>query len=139
MSLGDSIFSSNAVIKLHSFVRNVNKDSLNLLEEDIALGIRIQAKTLDGKKYETSPIMVIRGNRIFSIEDGMEELGLKFGFMGVDPDSEKLTILLFEKNKNGGDFVIMQAIVFPFINVLWIGCIIMVLGTLIAVKNRIKS
>jgi len=137
LSISDSIFSSNAVIRLERFVREIDKDSLQLNADDIALGIHISATTLDGKSYFAQPIMVIRGNRIFSIEDDIDVLGLKFSFVGVDPDIEKLTILLSEKNKNAGDFVIMQAIVFPYINILWIGCIIMVLGTLIAVRNRI--
>lgn len=139
LKIGDSLFSSNAIIKLERFERRINKDSLNLLADDIALGVRITAKTLDGKNYSATPIMVIRGNRIFSINDNIDPLGLDFGFSGIDPDTEKLSILLAEKNKNSGDFVIMQAIVFPYINVLWMGIIIMVLGSLLAVGNRILS
>ncbi len=139
MTIGDSIFSSNAIIELVSFKRTINKDSLNLKETDIALGVTIKAKTLDGEEDEATPIMVIRGNRIFTIEDEMEEFGLKFGFNGINTENQKLSILLSEKNKNAGDFVIMQAIVFPYINVLWIGCLIMVLGTLVAVVNRINK
>ncbi len=136
LNMGDSIFSSNAVIKLESFERKLDLDSLGLNADDIALGLNIHAKTLDGENYKALAIMVIRGNQLFSIEDEMEELGLKFGFAGINPDTEKLTILLSEKNKNAGDFIIMQAIVFPYINVLWIGCIVMVLGSLIAVYQR---
>lgn len=139
LNIGDSLFSSNAVITVKRFKRQPNKDSLNLDLNDIALGLTIQAKTLDGKAYTATPIMVIRGNRVFTIQDKIEELGLMFGFNGINPENEKLSILLSEKNKNAGDFVIMQAIVFPYINVLWIGCIVMVLGTLVAVVNRIRQ
>lgn len=137
LAIGDSIFSSNSVIRLERFVRQINKDSLNLQQDDIALGVSISANTLDGDAYTAEPTMVIRGNNIFGIEDDIDTLGLKFSFVGIDPDTEKLTLLLAEKNKNAGDFVIMQAIVFPYINVLWIGCIVMVLGSLLAVRNRI--
>jgi cytochrome c-type biogenesis protein CcmF len=139
LSLGDSLFSSNAILRLSAFKRQLNRDSLHLNEEDIALGLIITAKTLEGKRYKAHPVMVIRGNRIFSIEDEIEELGIRFGFAGVDPETEKLSILLAEKNKNSGDFIIMQAILFPYINVLWIGCIVMVVGSLIAVWNRLKQ
>lgn len=135
--LGDSMFSSNAVLQFKSFNRKVNRDSLNLKGDDIALGLNVLAKTLEGKKYYAQPYMVIRGNQLFTLEDEIPELGLKFGFSGINPENGELTILLAEKNKNAGDFVIMQAIVFPYINLLWIGCIIMVLGSLIAVRNRI--
>lgn len=139
LEVGDSIFSSNSVLRIEGFIRNINKDSLSLFKDDIALGVKISAMELDGKIYHARPIMVIRGNRIFTLSDEIDELGLRFGFMGIDTESEKLSILLAEKNKNAGDFVIMQAIVFPYINVLWIGCIIMVLGSLIAVRNRIRT
>jgi len=139
LQIGDSLFSSNALISLASFNRNIDKELYDLQEDDIALGLNIEAKTLEGDAYSAHPIMIIRGNRIFSIEDEIAELGIKFAFPGIDPDTEKLTVLLAEKNKNAGDFVIMQAIVFPFINILWIGCIVMVLGSLLAVWNRIST
>lgn len=139
LQLGDSIFSSNAVIIIEGFNRTINKDSLQLKEEDIVLGLTISARNLQNEKYFATPAMVIRGNRVFGLEDEIEAFGIKFNFIGIDPDSEKLTILLSEKNANAGDFVIMQAIVFPFINVLWIGCIVMVLGSLIAVFQRIRT
>ena len=137
LEIGDSIFISNSIIKLEGFKRNINKDSLRLKSDDIPLGLIVSAKTMEGKRFRTVPTMVIRGNRIFSVDSEIDELGVKFGFVGIDPQSEKLTLLISEKNKNAGDFVIMQAIVFPYINVLWIGIIIMVLGSLIAVINRI--
>lgn len=139
LKIGDSLFTSNSIIKLANFERSVDKEKLNLQETDIALGVKITAKTMEGAYYEATPIMVIRGNSIFSIGSEIEALGLNFGFAGIDPDTEKLKILLAEKNKNSGDFVIMQALVFPYINVLWIGIIVMVLGSLLAAWNRIRS
>ncbi len=139
LKIGDSLFTSNSIIKLANFERNLDKGKLKLQESDIALGVKITAKTLEGQYFEANPIMVIRGNNIFSISSEIEALGLQFGFAGIDPDTEKLKILLAEKNKNSGDFVIMQALVFPYINVLWIGIIVMVLGSLLAAWNRIRS
>ena len=139
LQIGDSLFTSNAIVQLMDFDRNVNIDSLGLEESDVALGVQIRAKTLEGERYFANPIMVLRGNRVFSIDDEIADLGVKFGFMGINPEAEKLSILIEEKNKNAGDFVIMQAIVFPYINVLWIGCIVMTLGTLVAVWTRFKQ
>ena len=139
LQIGDSIFSSNSVIVIESFDRNIDLAGMSLKEDDIALGLNITAKNLNGQSYQARPVMVIRGNRVFGIPDEVEAFGLKFNFNGVDPESEKLTILLSEKNANAGEFVIMQAIVFPYINVLWIGCIVMVLGSILAVVQRIRT
>lgn len=139
LKVGDSVFISNSILELKSLERKIDKEEYQLNSNDIALGINIEARTLDGQKYVARPIMVIRGNRVFSIDDEIQELGVKISFSGVKPEEDKLSILIAEKNKNGGDFVIMQALVFPYINVLWIGCILMVLGTLVAVVNRLRS
>ena len=43
-----------------------------------------------------------------------------------------------EKLANNKDFIVMKAFVFPYINVLWLGCIIMAIGTGIAIRERIR-
>jgi cytochrome c-type biogenesis protein CcmF len=37
------------------------------------------------------------------------------------------------------EFVVLQAIVFPGINILWTGCILMALGTFMAVRQRVRA
>ena len=37
------------------------------------------------------------------------------------------------------EFLVMQAIVFPGINILWIGCLLLALGTGMAVWQRVKN
>jgi cytochrome c-type biogenesis protein CcmF len=43
-----------------------------------------------------------------------------------------------EKKVNKRDFIVMQALVFPYINILWGGCIIMIIGTILAIVERVK-
>ncbi|MBL0046229.1 MAG: hypothetical protein IPP33_18100 [Flavobacteriales bacterium] len=51
----------------------------------------------------------------------------------VSVKGSQLGINVYER-----EFVIMQAIVFPGINILWIGCVLMALGTGMAVWQRIR-
>ncbi|HRH70258.1 MAG TPA: cytochrome c biogenesis protein CcsA [Flavobacteriales bacterium] len=37
------------------------------------------------------------------------------------------------------EFLVLQAIVFPGINILWIGCVLLFLGTLMAIRQRVKK
>ena len=37
------------------------------------------------------------------------------------------------------EFLVLQAIVFPGINILWIGCVLLFLGTFMAVRQRVKK
>ena len=36
-------------------------------------------------------------------------------------------------------FIIMKAIIFPGINILWIGCILMIIGSVLAIRKRLKQ
>ena len=51
-----------------------------------------------------------------------------------DPSSVKLGI-----NAAEAEFVVMQALMFPGINILWAGCVLLALGTGMAVWQRIRG
>ena len=68
----------------------------------------------------------------------MDDLGLQFMFWKIDPANSTIEISLQEKKENVRDFIVMQAMIFPYINVLWIGCIVMVIGTVLAIVERVK-
>ena len=53
-----------------------------------------------------------------------------------DPIAESLEMTVWEHESVRRDFVVMQAVMFPLINVLWFGCILMAIGTALAVLSR---
>jgi cytochrome c-type biogenesis protein CcmF len=59
-------------------------------------------------------------------------------FWKVDPEKGSIQISMQQKKTAKPDFIVMQAIVFPYINILWGGCIVMIIGTLLAIVERIK-
>jgi len=69
----------------------------------------------------------------------LNELGLKFVFWKINPDEGSVEIQLSEKVTNSKDFVVLEAYMFPYINVLWLGCIIMIIGTVIAIVERRRT
>ncbi|MFN0030871.1 MAG: cytochrome c biogenesis protein CcsA [Flavobacteriales bacterium] len=67
----------------------------------------------------------------------------------VEAKSKKLLLAMQEKESKieltvqkhsslDKDLLVYTAQVFPFINVLWLGCIVMVIGTTMAIRHRIK-
>ena len=69
----------------------------------------------------------------------VDPLGLKFYFVNIDPATGKVEIAVSERKSNKHDFIIMKAIIFPGINILWTGCILMILGSVIAIRKRIQK
>lgn len=137
MKKGDTIFSSNAIIIFDSLTTAVNREKLGIAKDDIA--VMASMRVLDiTKKYEANPVYVIHENKIQPIASKIEELGLQFMFWQINPSKGTIDISLQEKKENVRDFIVMQAMIFPYINVLWTGCIVMVIGTVLAIWERVK-
>jgi cytochrome c-type biogenesis protein CcmF len=137
MKKGDTIFSSNAIIIFDSLSTNVDKAKHGLEKDDIA--VMAYYKVLDiTNKYQATPLYVIHKNRIQPVASKVNELGLQFMFWKINPANGTIEISLQEKKDNVRDFIVMQAMIFPYINILWIGCMIMVIGTVLAILERIR-
>lgn len=138
MKKGDTIFSSNAIIIFDSLsTSGIDKEKYGIGKNDIA--VKASYTVLDiTKKYQANPIYVIHDNKIQPIASKVDELGLQFMFWKINPANNTIEISLQEKKENVRDFIVMQAMIFPYINVLWIGCIVMVIGTVLAIVERVK-
>lgn len=139
---GDSFSTRKSIVKLNKLipVKKDEYDTYMLSENDIAVRAQVLAYDIDGTEYEANPLFIIRDNSLTIPDEAeIEELGIKFSIETIDPETEKITLLVAEKRGGSNDFIVMQAIVFPFINILWIGCILLVLGSLIAVVQRVRS
>jgi cytochrome c-type biogenesis protein CcmF len=135
---GDTIFSSNAIIVFDSLSIQLNKENEVVTEKELAVKANLSVNSID-KKYQAAPIYYFKDGRVQSKEALVDELGLRFMFWKINPETGEIEISLQEKKSNIKDFIVMQALVFPYINILWIGCIVMAIGTLIAVWQRAKN
>ena len=89
--------------------------------------------------FKSYPKYVIKNNIVIPVEFVEEKLGLKFVFWKINPEKNTIEITMSEKLSNNKDFIVMEAVVFPYINILWLGCLVMAVGTGIAVIERIRK
>lgn len=141
VSIGDTISTSNSLIVVKELDKNVSREQLgeDLATADLAIGVKLLITDVNKKQHIAEPILAIVGNTLYSPETIVEELGLKIYLKKIIPETGKLEFSLAEKKTNSREFIIMKAIVFPGINILWLGSVLMVLGTLIAIRKRIKK
>jgi len=137
MKVGDTIVASNSMYTFYELDKNIDKKAYELNEDDLAVGAKIKVTDVNRKEYFVEPVFVLRGSTPFTLFAEVKELGLKFGFTKIDPETGKMEIRVAEKLTNSRDFVIMKAIIFPQINLLWTGCILMFIGTWVAIRKRI--
>jgi cytochrome c-type biogenesis protein CcmF len=136
---GQTITGSKSIIFYDGLQLDFDRKQFNIPDSLLAVVARFRAKDFNGKEYHATPVYVIRDNAVQPIEAKIEELGVKIVFWQINPDNGEIGITISEKKINTRDFIVMQAIVFPGINVLWIGCIVMILGTVIAIVQRIRK
>ncbi len=138
LAVGDTLFAGNAIITFDGFDRNVDNASLGLQETDIAVGAKLTAVDINSVRYTALPVYALRGAYAIPVEAEVEQLGLKFRIKRLIPEESKVEIELFERADNYREFIVLKALVFPWINILWAGCVIMVIGTVMAIRRRVK-
>lgn len=135
----DTIFASNAIIVIDSLKTNLNEAQYKKNDSLLEVTAVLTAFDSKGKIFKAYPKYIIKNNVAIPTDDVIEELGLKFVFWKINPEEGSIEVTMSERINNSKDFIVMEASLFPFINVLWVGCIIMALGTGIAIIERIKQ
>lgn len=139
----ETIITENAFITLRRIELLEKPDTLDTENLNVLLRANILISNFKGDTAVVTPEFMIRDNRKISGESIDEINGLKITFdnfkPGMNGERSSGIFSIYEKAQNDkNDFIIMQAIIFPGINILWSGCIIMVIGSLLAVAGRLK-
>ena len=137
--LRDTIFSSNAIIIIDSLKTSLSEEEYKTNDSLLQVTVVLKAYNANGEIFKARPRYIIKKNIVIPETDKIDELGLKFSFWKINPEEGSVEITMSEKVNNSKDFIVMKAVMFPYINILWIGCIIMALGTFIAMRERMRK
>jgi cytochrome c-type biogenesis protein CcmF len=132
----DTIFADNAIILIDSITTNLTEEQYSQNDSLLVVTAVLKATDINGNVYRATPKYILKNNMVLPDEFELNELGLKFIFWKINPNEGSIEIQTSEKVNNTKEFVVLEAYMFPFINVLWIGCIVMVIGTIVAIIER---
>ena len=135
LNFGDTFYTSRNFVVLEGLNPAPSNKKYEQIEGDIAVGAKLTVHTLGGESYPAEPVYIIRDRNVEHVDDELSELGLSFRLMNIKPETEEMVLGVWEKEPSS-DFIIMKAIVFPYINVLWAGCLIMVFGFVVSIIRR---
>lgn len=105
----------------------------------VVLGAGLRITTMQDSTYTAMPIYAVQGDQAQHADAEIEELGLKFSFDRINYDTNKPVIIATEHKEAEVPFILIKAEVFPWINLLWLGSIVMAIGTGISVVQRIRQ
>lgn len=142
---GDSFEYKGYTVQFEKVLKDVKHPSYQKEEGDIAVAAGLKITAPDGKTAQAEPVYLIRNNQPFSLKVEVPAFGLHFRFEKIDPAKELLSIgvaqsspgqakIPFEVAEDAprSDYVVLEAIVFPGINLVWLGSIMMLLGLAIS-------
>lgn len=136
---GDTFTTTNALIVFEGFTQPADKSVFGLGDSDMVVGAQLRVTDINMKSYTMTPMFIIKNNVIMPKEEVNEALGFRLTFDKINTENGKAVFTLIEKKENKRDFIIMKAIVFPQINILWTGCILLVLGSMMTIRKRFRK
>lgn len=138
VSQGDTIRFREGFIVMEGMNRVQEVQNIPLTEKDVAVEAKMKVVS-NGKTYEASPIYMIKNGNAFDFAHKVDEAGIKLRFTKIIPANNKVEITLLQQPASARKYVVVRAIQFPYINFLWAGTIIMVIGTLMSIFRRNKE
>ncbi|MFY0687820.1 MAG: cytochrome c biogenesis protein CcsA [Cyclobacteriaceae bacterium] len=86
--------------------------------------------------YTAEPVYIIKDQMAGRIADEVTDLGVKLTVLSIQPEENSFTLGL---NTTQKDWIIMEAVEKPWINVLWIGTLLLCIGFIIAITRRYEE
>lgn len=135
---GDTVRTSSGVLTVGTLNSKPVVKDLKIAEGDLAVALPLQVN-VSGKIYNAEPLFMVKGNNTFDFARKIEELGLRLRFTKIIPETGMYEIQIYEKPQQAKDWVVFKSIEFPYINLYWIGTIVMVVGFIISIFRRKKE
>ncbi|PWJ44324.1 cytochrome c biogenesis protein CcsA [Sediminitomix flava] len=110
------------------------KEELGLRENDIVVeaNINIREMSEDSEIYDIKPLFIIRdSSQVMTKTVNLPELDINFTIKELKTEDKTIVLGIQER-----EYIVMEAVVFPFINILWAGCFIMAIGCWVAIQER---
>ncbi|MCB0761801.1 MAG: cytochrome c biogenesis protein CcsA [Flavobacteriales bacterium] len=135
VKVGDRVLVSNTMVSVDSLLGVKNPADYRLFETDHVA--KLVLTLMEGNEEKViEPLFILRESLIVPDVVDVPEWGLRFALGAIDPRTSECTLTIWEKQERKKDFIVMHAIIFPQINILWLGCIVMVIGTIMAIRHR---
>lgn len=132
---GDTIFYSRGLLVLDAVARPEVVNPAQVQEGDSVYAAQFTVRSIDSSLYQASPLLILRGNTMIPVTDTVMAQGLVLAFNGAEADGIKVGV---KENNSVLEYVTLKAYQFPYINVLWLGVILMTIGFILSAYYRFK-
>ena len=132
---GDTIYYSSGFMTLDSVSLNTTNPRVQFNPDDTAIVAKLTVNSTDGRKLVAWPYFYLRGNHLDFVPDTLNTLGLTVRLQRLVDRKFEIGV---KESTSMQDFLTLKVYKFPFINLLWLGTIIMAIGMLVSMVRRLQ-
>jgi cytochrome c-type biogenesis protein CcmF len=136
IAIGDSIFYSNGYIKLDNVLINPNPKAASSSNE---LVLQMTVTSKEGLKYEAKPGILLEGMTLNQELDTVKAQNLVLSFNKVVDQKKGILEIGVKESASLTNLITLKVYEFPFINILWLGIIVMTIGFMMSAYARLKK
>jgi cytochrome c-type biogenesis protein CcmF len=129
MNLKDTLVIEKSFLILDDVKTTMENDDVN----NASIVAHFKILSMKSGELETEIKYEIVNGELTQTDGIIAPLDLKLRFEGVAADSQAINVGIYEKQQ---DYIVMKAIIFPYIGVLWFGITLMFSGLTYAIMRR---
>jgi len=134
--VGDTLFLNDFVAVLKEVTRMSKVEGFELGVNDAAVQANFLVLGKNDQKFELKPVFIIKDGMVAMPAFESEETGIKIKFTTINPQTQQFS---FAVNTTQQDLIIIKALEKPYINLVWIGSIMIFIGLFIATFRRTEK
>jgi len=132
---GDSIFLGTGYLIFKGFNKEASNPAYVPAAGDVAVAAELSYMDVKGEKGILHPVYYIRDKYDDQVADTLKSAGVIARLQKILPD-QNAAVIQVKQESGKNDYVVLKALIFPYINLVWLGVIVMVIGFLVSLKNR---
>jgi cytochrome c-type biogenesis protein CcmF len=137
MGIHDTAFYSKGFLVLNGILKNPDNERFHFKPTDTALVADITVHSKDNATIKAYPALTISDQQINYIDDTLIRQNLYLRIAGLAANNKfKIGV---KESETLTDFITLKAYVFPYINLVWVGLLIMAGGFIVSIGRRTKA
>ncbi len=137
MGIHDTAFYSKGFLVLNAILKNPDNERFHFKPTDTALVADITVHSKDSSTIKAYPALTISNQQINYIDDTLIRQNLYLRVAGLASNNKfKIGV---KESETLTDFITLKAYVFPYINLVWVGLLIMAGGFIVSIGRRTKA
>lgn len=135
-SIGDTLYINDFIAVLRNVGRVDNFEGANLGPNDAAVEAQIEVLGKNNENHVLKPVFVIKEGMVAMPAFENEETGIKIKFTSINPKTGQFS---FAVNTTQQELIIIKALEKPYINLVWIGSILIFVGLFLSMFRHLKT